>query len=186
MALHRWRIAAWILGIYPLAYALFLAIGNRLGANAVETLQHLSGIWALRLLLLTLCASPLQRLIKRPEPVQIRRLLGLWSFFYASVHLLLYLVFDVGMRLTELQADLLDRRYMTAGLAALVLLLPLAATSTRAWQRRLGRRWKTLHRLIYPAAVLACIHFLWRTKADYAEPSFYALALAVLLIGRIR
>ncbi len=181
----RLRLAVFILCALPAAAAVYWAASGQLGANPVETLLHHTGLWALRLLLLTLAMTPLQRRLARPWPVHIRRQLGLWCFFYALVHFSLFAVFDLELRLDLLGEELLERPYITVGFSALCLLLPLALTSTRGWQRRLGRGWKKLHRLVYPAAALACLHFLWKTKVDEPEAAAYAMILALLLILRL-
>lgn len=163
----------------------WIASGN-LGVNPIETLTHHSGQWALRLLLVTLCMSPLQRLLRWRWPVQIRRQLGLWSFFYLCAHFGVFLVFDLSLSLARLGEEIIERPYITVGFSAWVLLTPLALTSTRAWQRRLKRNWKRLHRLVYPAALLACVHFLWKVKVSEPEPWVYFTVLLVLFAVRLR
>lgn len=184
--LTAWRAAAWALGLWPALWLGWAIAQGRLGPNPVETLEHHSGLWALRLLLLTLAMTPLRRATGRPEPIRIRRLLGLWAYAWVCVHFLIYLVFDLQGSATQLAEDLAKRRYITLGFAAWLLLLPLAVTSTRTWQRRLGRSWRRLHRLIYAAAVLAVLHFVWLVKSDLREPLVYAGLLALLLAARWR
>lgn len=179
-----WRLAAWTLATAPLLQLGWLIAQGRLGANPVEFIEHYSGQWALRLLLLTLAMSPLRELLKRAEPLRIRRLLGLWAFAWACLHFSLYLLFDLEFSLRQLSEDLVKRRYITLGFAALLLLLPLALTSTRGWQLRLKRRWVTLHKLIYPAALLAALHFVWLVKSDLREPLLYLALLLGLLLWR--
>lgn len=157
-----------------------------LGANPVETLTHVSGDWALRLLLLTLAITPLRRFSGWPEWLRLRRMLGLYAFFYALLHLSVYALFDHGLSLASIAEDIGKRPYVTLGFAVFLLLLPLAITSPKAMMRRLGRRWKTLHRLVYPAALLAVLHYLWLVKADVREPLIYGLVLAVLMAARLR
>ncbi len=181
----RLRLAVFLLAALPAVAAVYWAFSGQLGANPVETLVHHSGLWALRLLLLTLAMTPLQRQLGRAWPVHIRRQLGLWSVFYALIHFSLFLVFDLELRLALLGEEILERPYITVGFSALCLLLPLALTSTRGWQRRLGRRWKALHRLVYPAAALACLHLLWKTKVDEPEAMAYAVILGLLLLLRL-
>lgn len=183
-ALAVWRAAAWALGLYPALWLAWAVSQGRLGPNPVEALEHHTGLWALRLLLATLAMTPLRRLSGRAEPIRIRRLLGLWAFAWVCLHFALYLTFDLQGSLAGLGRDLLERRYLTLGFAAWLLLLPLAVTSTQAWQRRLGRRWQRLHRLIYPAALLAALHFLWLVKSDLREPLLYLGLLLVLLAAR--
>lgn len=168
-----------------LAPLLWLALGllrGDLGADPVARLTHETGIWALRLLLLSLAMTPLRRLTGSPWPLRLRRMIGLFAFAYAAVHLLVYVVLDLQAYWPQLLEDLVRRPFITVGAAALALLLPLALTSTRAMQRRLGRRWRSLHRLVYPAAVLACLHFLWLVKADWREPAIH-LGIALLLLA---
>lgn len=184
--LRVWRIAGWLCGLAPLAWLGLLTLRGQLGANPVETLEHYTGGWALRLLLLSLAMTPLQTLLRRPEPVAIRRLIGLWAYTYASLHVSIYLVFDLNLSPAQLTEDLVERAYITLGFSAWLLMLPLAITSTRAWQRRLQRRWKRLHRLIYPAALLATAHFWWLVKSDLREPLIYLAVLVALLVLRLR
>ena len=153
-----------------------------LGVNPVETMQDTLGIWGLRLLLVTLAVTPLRVIGGWPRVQAFRRMLGLFAFTYILLHFLFYLFVDQAFDWPQLVADIAKRPYITVGFTALLLLIPLAVTSTRAAMRRLGRRWQTLHRLVYPAAVLGCVHFWWQVKADVREPLVYA-AIAVLLLG---
>lgn len=157
-----------------------------LGAEPVETLTHASGAWALRLLLASLAVTPLRRALGVPALAPLRRTLGLAAFSYACLHVAVYLVLDWGFDWGAIAEDVAERPYVTAGAAAFACLVPLAATSTRAAIRRLGRaRWLRLHRLAYAAAALAVTHFLWLVKADLREPLVYAGILAVLLAARL-
>lgn len=171
--------------LLPFAGLLWRALTNDLGANPVEALTHETGLWALRLLLLTLAVTPLRRLMGWGWLPRTRRTLGLFSFGYVLVHLLIYLVLDRALDWSTIGEDVLKRPYITVGFAALVLMLPLAVTSTRGWVRRLGRRWKQLHRLVYLIGVLGVLHFLWLVKADLREPGLYAGLLALLLLARL-
>jgi sulfoxide reductase heme-binding subunit YedZ len=189
--LFRDRIAAskpllFALCLLPLALLIWDAAHDELGTDPVAQLEHRTGLWALRLLLATLAITPLRRLSGRAEPVRYRRMLGLFAFFYACVHLTVYLVVDLGGYWSQLLTEIVKRPYMTVGFSAWLLLLPLAATSTRAMMRRLGRHWQRLHRLVYPAALLALLHFLWLVKADHREPLFYLAVLAALMLLRMR
>lgn len=183
--LWLWRLAAWLLATAPLLQLGWLTLHGRLGANPVEFLEHYSGQWGLRLLLLTLAMSPLRQLTQWPEPLRVRRLLGLWAFAWLCLHFGIYLLFDLEFSLAQLLKDLLKRRYITLGFAAWLLLLPLAITSTRGWQQRLKRRWAQLHRLIYPAALLGVLHFVWLVKSDLREPLLYLGILLALLSWRL-
>lgn len=153
-----------------------------LGANPVEKIQDTLGIWGLRLLLATLAVTPLREIGGWTRLQLFRRMLGLFAFAYLLLHFLFYLFVDQAFDWPQLVADIIKRPYITVGFAALMLLVPLAATSTRRAMRRMGRRWQTLHRLVYPAAVLGCVHFWWQVKADVREPLIYA-AIAALLLG---
>jgi sulfoxide reductase heme-binding subunit YedZ len=179
-------VAAWALGVVPLALAVKWTLESRLGPNPVEFLEHYTGDWTLRLLLTTLAMTPLRKLTRMSEPIRVRRLLGLWSFAFLCLHFSIYLGFDLGLSVVQLGADLVRRTYITLGFMAWLMLLPLAITSTSAWQRRLKRRWITLHQLIYPAAILGAIHYLWLVKADTREPLIYLGVLLGLLALRIR
>lgn len=166
-------LVSWALCALPaidLVLATFALLGRDLGANPVEALIHGTGSWALRLLLVTLLVTPLASLWPALELPRLRRMLGLWAFSYALAHFLLYLVVDQGLAWSFIIEDIAKRPYITLGFTALVLLVPLAATSTRSAMRRLGRRWQRLHRLVYPIALLGCWHFYWLVKADVREP----------------
>ena len=177
-----WRVAAWALGIIPLLFAVKWSYQSRLGANPVEFLEHYTGDWTLRLLLTTLTMTPLRMLTRLTEPVRVRRILGLWAFAFLCLHFSIYLVFDLGFSVLQLGEDLVERTYITLGFTAWLMLLSLAITSTTAWQRRLKHRWVVLHQLVYPAAILGVIHYLWLVKADTREPLIY-LAILLALLG---
>ncbi len=186
------RIAKPLVFLACLLPAAWLAAGisgwpqAELGANPVEKIQDTLGIWGLRLLLLTLAVTPLRELGGWPRLLAFRRMLGLYAFFYIALHFLFYLFVDQAFDWRQLLADIAKRPYITLGFAALVLLVPLAWTSTRRAMRRMGKRWQALHRLTYPAAVLGCVHFWWQVKADIREPLFYAAIAAVLLGWRLQ
>jgi sulfoxide reductase heme-binding subunit YedZ len=156
-----------------------------LGADPVQAITHATGDWALRFLLASLAMTPLRRLTGAAWPLRFRRLLGLYAFVWACLHLATYLVLDLGGWWAQVFEDIVDRPFITVGFAAWLLLLPLAVTSTRGWMRRLGRRWGQLHRLVYACAVLAVLHFFWLVKSDLREPLLYAAVLAVLLGVRL-
>jgi sulfoxide reductase heme-binding subunit YedZ len=191
MRFFRDRIAAFkplffSLCLLPLAWLIWDALHDQLGTDPVAQLEHRSGIWALRLLLATLAITPLRRLTGRAELVRFRRMLGLFAFFYASVHLTTYLVVDLGGYWSQLLTEIVKRPYITVGFTAWLLLVPLALTSTRGMMRRLGRQWQRLHRLVYPIALLAVLHFLWLVKADHREPLVYLAIFAGLMLMRVR
>ena len=167
-----------------LAYALWNG-GAGLGANPAETLQLETGIWALRFLLASLAITPLRRLTGWNRLIQYRRMLGLFAFFYATLHLSTYIVLDRYFEWSGILEDVAKRPYITVGTLAFVLLMPLALTSTKGWIRRLGRRWQLLHRLVYISAIAASVHFLWKVKVMIGEPVYYAAILAVLLAARV-
>lgn len=183
-ARRRLHAALWVLGLLPLAWLVAGGLAGRLGANPVETITHTTGLWALRWLLLTLAVSPLQRSLRLPWLGRFRRSFGLLAFGYASLHLLTWISFDLVFDLSSVPREVAKHPYVTAGFAAWLLLVPLAATSTRGWQRRLGPLWRRLHRLVYVAAGLAVLHFFWLVKADEREPALYAAVLGVLLLWR--
>jgi methionine sulfoxide reductase heme-binding subunit len=169
----------------PLLWLAFRALSGRLGANPVEELTLTTGLWAFRFLLLSLAVTPLRRLTGWNRVIQFRRMLGLFAFFYAAVHLSIYLVLDQGLALEFILADVAKRRFITAGMLAFLLMVPLAITSTRGWIRRLGRRWQVLHRLVYFSALAAALHFIWKVKVVIGEPVYYAAVLALLLGFRL-
>jgi sulfoxide reductase heme-binding subunit YedZ len=155
--------------------------GVSLGANPVEEILHTLGKWALNFLLVTLCITPLRQLTGWVHWMRLRRMLGLTAFFYALGHFLFYVLVDQGADLRVIVEDIAKRPYITVGFTGLLLLVPLALTSTRAAMRRLGRRWQRLHRLVYLVAALGCVHYYWQVKADVREPLIYFGVLALLL-----
>ena len=158
---------------------------DALGADPVAAIEHELGLWALRLLLVTLAITPLRQLLGQPALLRFRRMLGLWAFAYASLHFCAWLVLDLRGWWSQVFVEIAERPYITVGFAAWLLLVPLAVTSTRGWMRRLGRNWGRLHRLVYAVAVLAVLHFWWVVKSDVREPLLYAAILAVLLGWRL-
>ncbi len=173
------------LALVPAAWLGVSALRGTLGANPVETLEHSTGEWTLRLLLATLAVTPLRRAFGWAWLAPYRRTLGLLAFGYCCLHLSIYALVDLWGAWDTLLEDVLERPYITAGFTGFLLLVPLAITSTRAWLRRLGRRWIVLHRLVYAAAVAGCLHFLWLVKADHREPLIYLAILALLLGARV-
>ena len=159
--------------------------GSALGTDPEDALTDQLGEWTLRILLLTLAVSPVARLVRRRQLIRYRRMIGLWAFAYAVLHFTVYFGLLAGLDVDAVVADFSKRPYITVGIAALVLLVPLAVTSTRGWQRRLRSRWRQLHRLVYPIAVLAIVHLSWLAKGGIMEPVIYASILALLLGERI-
>jgi sulfoxide reductase heme-binding subunit YedZ len=158
---------------------------NVLGADPVAEIEHRLGIWALRLLLITLAITPLRQLTGQPVLIRFRRMLGLYAFAYACLHFATYLALDLRGYWLQVFEEIAKRPYITVGFAAWLLLIPLAVTSTQGWMRRLGRRWGLLHKAVYAVAVLAVLHFWWLVKSDIREPALYAGLLAILLGWRI-
>ncbi len=174
------------LALAPLAWLAHGALRGGLGANPVETITHTTGGWALRCLLACLAVTPLRRAVPRLAVLApYRRTFGLLAFLYAVLHAATFFALDLGFVFARIAEEIAERPYVTLGFTALVLMTPLAVTSTRSWQRRLGRRWLTLHKLAYVAAALAVAHFLWLVKADLREPLIYAALLAALLGARV-
>jgi len=172
----------------PLAWLICGALGwfgVSLGPDPVKELEHECGKTALNLLLLTLAVTPVRELTSQPQLLRLRRMLGLFAFFYVVLHFTIYLVLDLELNFATLGADIAKRPYITIGFTALLLLVPLAVTSTNGMMRRLGRRWQTLHRLVYLIAVLGVWHFYWQVKRDVREPLLYAGMLAILLGYRV-
>jgi sulfoxide reductase heme-binding subunit YedZ len=180
-SIRTWKRVVFAAGLLPCVYLLALAAAARLGANPIEAITLFSGRWTLRFLLLTLAVTPARRLFHWNAVIQFRRMLGLFTFFYASLHLLTYVVLDQFFDWATIVEDVTKRPFIMAGMGAFLLMTPLALTSTRASIRRLGRRWAQLHMLIYPAAILGVVHFIWKVKSDLRSPTRYALLLAILL-----
>jgi sulfoxide reductase heme-binding subunit YedZ len=160
-------------------------LGASLGPNPVETVMDVLGGWGLRLLLITLAVTPLRVLLGAPLLAGLRRMLGLFAFSYIALHFLVWITLDRWLDARAVLEDIAKRPFITVGLTALLLLIPLAVTSTAGWMRHLGRRWQRLHRLIYPAAILGCVHYWWQVKADLREPLLYATILLLLLGWRL-
>lgn len=167
--------------LVPLATLVWRALAGDLGANPIEAVTLSTGRWALRLLLVTLAVTPLRRVTGWNHLIAYRRMLGLFAFFYASLHFTIYVFIDQFFDWETIVEDIAKRPFITVGFAAFVLLIPLAVTSTKGWIRRLGRRWQHLHRLIYVAASLAVVHFIWKVKSDLRDPLWYASILGLLL-----
>ena len=184
------RAAAFALFALPLAWLAsdiareIAAPGSALGAEPGEAVVHELGTWGLRSLLATLLISSVARLARQPRLIRFRRMAGLWAFTYVVLHFTAWLGLLAGFHVDTILADFIKRPYITMGLAALLMLIPLAITSTRGWQRRLGHRWRQLHRLVYPAAIAAWIHLLWLSKVSYLDAVIYGTVLAALLAER--
>lgn len=191
MRLFRDRVAAskplvFLAGLIPLAYLIWDTLHDSLGPDPVAQLEHRSGDWTLRLLLATLAITPLRKITGWNKLIRYRRMLGLFAFFYASLHLLIYLVVDLGGFWSQLLGEIVKRPYITVGFSAWLLLIPLAITSTQGMIRRLGaRHWQRLHRLVYLAALFGVLHFMWLVKSDHREPAIYLGILLVLMLWRV-
>ncbi len=178
------RPAVFIAALLPFAWLLFRTLTGRLSVNPIEDLTLTTGIWAIRMLVLTLAITPLRRLTGWNRLVQYRRMLGLFAFFYASLHLSTYFV-DQGFALKFILADIAKRPFITMGMIAFSLMVPLALTSTKGWIRRLGKKWQLLHRLVYVSGAAAAVHYLWKVKVATGSPVYYASIVGALLAFRV-
>lgn len=184
----RWVVKPLIFGLclVPLGLLIADALADGLGANPVEAIRLFTGDWTLRFLLVALAVTPLRRLTGWNALLRLRRMLGLYAFFYACLHFISYIWLDQQFMFDEIMADVVKRPYITVGVASFLGLLPLAATSTNGMVRRLGaRRWQRLHRLVYAIAIGGVVHFLWLVKSDITEPMIYGAVLALLLGLRV-
>jgi sulfoxide reductase heme-binding subunit YedZ len=184
---NKWtKLPIFLLCLTPFGFLVWRALTGNLGPNQVETLQHTTGDWTLRFLVITLCITPLRKFLKLPDLIRFRRMFGLFAFFYACLHFLTYLGPDQSFDLAAMWKDVAKRPFITVGFAAFVLLVPLAITSTAGWIRRLGgRRWQWLHRLIYISAICGVIHYYWLVKSAVLRPLTYGAIVAVLLLWRL-
>jgi sulfoxide reductase heme-binding subunit YedZ len=180
------KTLVWLACLWPLGLLLWGAINNKLGADPTATITFATGLATLRLLTISLAITPVRRLSPRLGwLIKFRRLLGLFAFFYATLHLFTYIALYAGFDVNAMAADIAKRRYITAGVAAWLLLLPLAATSTNWAIRKLGgKRWNRLHRLVYVAAVCAVIHYWWQVKPGVLTPLTMTIVLGILLLAR--
>jgi methionine sulfoxide reductase heme-binding subunit len=180
------KSAIWLLAAAPLADLALLAFTQALGTNPQETLLRATGTWCLTLLLVTLAITPARRLLQWPELVALRRMLGLWVFAYAVIHLLGFWAFEHDFVWAAVAQDALKRPFVTAGLLAIALLIPLAVTSNDWSMRQLGSRWKKLHRLVYLIAVIAVVHFYLHKagKNDFTDPTIALIVLVLLFLAR--
>lgn len=190
--MKRQQVISWlfkpivfILALLPLVFLVFGAIEEDLGANPIETVTDVTGNWALRFLLITLAITPLRKITGIGELLRFRRMLGLFAFFYVTLHLLTWVWLDQEFYWQDMVEDIVDRPYITVGFLAWILLVPLAITSTRGMIRRLGKRWSQLHKLSYLIAPLGVLHYLWLVKADLLLPVIYGGALILLLLYRV-
>jgi sulfoxide reductase heme-binding subunit YedZ len=181
------KAAVWLLCLTPAGLLLWRAFTGGLGANPIEFITLRTGFWTLVLIMVTLAVTPVRRVTGWHRIIQFRRMLGLFAFFYATLHFLTYVTLDLFFDFSAIGADIVKRPYITVGFTAFLLLVPLALTSTKGSIRRLGRNWLRLHRLLYVSAALAVLHFYWKksAKSDIGEPLIFAGILATLLLFRV-
>lgn len=179
------KVFVFVLCLIPLTRLVWLGVQNNLSANPIEFLERSTGFWALFILLMTLTITPIRLITGRAWQIQLRRMLGLFMFFYACVHIVIYVWLDFAFDWADITKDIAKHPRILVGFAAFVLTIPLAITSNNAMMRRLRERWKQLHQLVYVIAVLAVVHFWWLVKKDIREPLLYACILAALLGIRI-
>jgi len=185
----RWILkpAVFLACLGPLAWVVWRAVSGDLGANPVEAVNRFLGDWALRFLLLTLAVSPLVHVMKTPTLMRFRRMLGLFAFFYAFLHIANYVIADQAFSWADIWGDIVKRKFITVGMATFLILTPLALTSTKGMIKRLGgKRWRKLHQIVYLAGIGAVLHYAMMVKADLLQPLVYAAILFVLLGDRFR
>lgn len=179
------KIIAFALLLMPLSLMVWDGFQNNLSADPIEELLHRTGIWTLRILLLTLAMTPLKITTGQFLFIRLRRMIGLFTFFYASLHLIIYVWLDLGLTWSHFFEDVVKRPYITVGMLAWLLMLPMAVTSNQYMLKKLGKRWKTIHRMIYLVLILACLHFIWLVKSDVTEPLTYAGIGLIWLLFRV-
>ena len=178
-------MSVFLLGLMPFLLLANDAVNDRLGANPIETLHFGFGDWALRFLCIGLALTPIKTITGQNKLMRFRRMMGLYAFFYASLHLLVFIVLDLSLSWEAFKDEVPKSPYILMGLLTYLLLIPLAVTSTKNMQKRLGKSWITLHKLVYAAAVTALVHYFWLIKKDYTEPLIYAVVIGVLLGIRV-
>jgi len=186
MLRRRWlKAVLFLLCLAPAGYLGWLFYTEDLTANPLEYITHFTGDWSIRLICATLAITPLRKLLGAPDLIRFRRMIGLYAFFYAALHFLTYLWLDRLFDFRDLAKDIAKRPFITMGFASFVLMLPLAATSTAGWIRRMGgKKWQALHRLIYLSAVAAVVHYYWLVKSDVRLPLMYGAIVGILLLYR--
>lgn len=175
------KIIVWLLGIGLSGRLVWLAITNNMGANPIEFIEHSTGLWALIFLLLSLTMTPIRLITKQVWVIQVRRLLGLWMFFFATLHVVTYVWLDFAFLWDEMLIDVFEHPRILVGFAAFLLTIPLTITSNSLMMKKLKTKWKTLHKSVYIIAILVVVHFLLLVKKDLTEPIYYAVVLAILL-----
>ena len=182
----KWtKVALWLACLAPAVWLAYGIFTNHLGPNPIEAITRGTGDWTLRILLASLAITPARRLLRQPDLIRFRRMLGLWAFFYAFLHLMTWVWLDKFFDPAEMWADVVKRKFVTAGMAGFLCLLPLALTSTTGWIRRLGKNWQRLHRLAYVAAAAGVVHYWWLVKSDIRLPAIYGAILFALLAMRL-
>ena len=179
------KTVIFLLALVPFVLLLVRGWKNELGANPIETVTHITGIWTIRFLVITLAITPLRKLTGQAILIRFRRMLGLFTFFYASMHLLTYIWLDQYFDWPFIIKDITEHPYVIVGFTTFLILFSLAVTSPRFMVRKMGKNWKKLHRLIYPAAFLASFHFLWLVKSDIREPLLYFALFTILMLLRL-
>jgi sulfoxide reductase heme-binding subunit YedZ len=180
------KVPVWLLSLTPVFWLAWRAWKQDLTANPIEFITHFTGDWTIRFVVFTLAITPLRKLLKLPDLIKFRRLIGLFAFFYGSLHFLTWFAVDKFFDMHEILADFAKRRFITMGLIAFLSLIPLAVTSTTGWIRRMGgKRWQQLHRLIYVTGIAAVIHYYWLVKSDIRLPLLYATLVGLLLGYRV-
>src|SRR3954447_11177888 len=187
MLRNRWvKLVVFLVCLAPAVYLGWRFYNQDLTANPLEYITHFTGDWGIRMIAAALAITPLRKLLRLPDLIKFRRMIGLYAFFYASLHLLAYLWLDRLFDFHDITKDIAKRPFITVGFAAFVFMLPLAITSTKGWIRRLGgKRWQFLHRLVYFSAAAGVVHFIWLVKADLRRPLTYGAVLAGLLGYRL-
>ena len=184
--MHRYfKPVVFLICLIPLGRLVWLGLHSRLGANPIEFITHSTGDWTLTFLLVTLSITPLRKIMRQYWLISFRRMIGLFAFFYGFLHLMTYVWLDKFFDVHEMLHDIAKRKFITAGMTAFTLMIPLALTSTKWAIRKLGKRWQALHRLIYLSASAGVIHYIWLVKADLKKPLEYAFVLGMLLIYRV-
>jgi sulfoxide reductase heme-binding subunit YedZ len=179
------KIMVFLLSLVPFYLLVYGAVNDQLGADPIEALHFGFGDWALRFLCIGLALTPIKTLTGQSWPMRFRRMMGLFAFFYATSHLLVFIVLDLSLSWEAFKDEVPKSPYILMGLLTFLLLLPLAVTSTKKMQKRLGRNWLVLHQLVYVAGITALVHYFWLVKKDYTEPLIYAMVIGVLLAIRV-
>lgn len=179
------KVLVFVVALFPLIRLIWLGVHDDLSANPIEFIERSTGFWALFILLITLSLTPIRLITKRVWQLQLRRMLGLFMFFYASVHITIYLWLDFSFIWADISKDIIKHPRILVGFFAFILAIPLAITSNKLMMRRLGERWKQIHQLVYLIAILGVVHFWWLVKKDIREPLIYAIILIILLAIRI-